>query len=110
LTRRQLCVTSSTTAVEMTRAAARARARQHGVLGPHDVDDLLSTTVEMVLTDRVRWTAASLEPTALRTLDAIHVASALALGPDLAAVITYDIGMQQAAQRCRLRVLAPATS
>ena len=67
----------------------------------------LSATVEMVLTDRVCRTASTLAPAQLRTLDAIHVASALALGADLAAVVTYDIRMQQAAEHCRLRVLAP---
>jgi predicted nucleic acid-binding protein len=78
------------------------------MLAPRDVAALLSTTAEMVLTDRVRHTAARLVPPELRTLDAIHVASALALGPDLAAVVTYDARMQQAAEGCRLRVLAPA--
>ena len=52
--------------------------------------------------------AATLAPPEMRTLDAIHVASALALGTDLAAVVTYDVRMQQAATHCRLRVLAPA--
>jgi predicted nucleic acid-binding protein len=107
LLRWPLCATSAITAIEVSRATARAREHQRGVLAPRDVAALLSATVEMVLTERVRRTASTLEPPALRTLDAIHVASALALGTDLAFVVTYDLRMQQAARRHRLRVVAP---
>jgi predicted nucleic acid-binding protein len=108
LMRWPLCATSSITAIEVSRAAARAREQQRGVLPARDVASLLSTAVEMVLTDRVRRNASKLAPPELRTLDAIHVASALALGSDLAAVVTYDLRMRHAAARYRLRVLAPA--
>jgi predicted nucleic acid-binding protein len=107
LSRWSLRATSSITTIEVSRATARAREQQRSVLPPRDVAALLSTTVEMVLTDRVRQTASMLAPPGLRTLDAIHVASALALGTDLAAVVTYDVRMQRAAARYRLRVLAP---
>jgi len=106
LMRWPLCATSSITAVEVTRAISRARLRE--VLPPRDVKDLLASSVEMILTDRVRRTASVLAPSDLRTLDAIHVASALALGDDLAAVVTYDIRMQRAVRHCRLATLAPA--
>ncbi len=108
LMRWPVCATSSITTIEVSRAAERAREQQRDVLPPRDVNALLSTTVEMVLTDRVRLTASRLTPPELRTLDAIHVASALALGTDLAAVVTYDLRMRHAAARYRLRVLAPA--
>ncbi len=108
LSRWSLRATSSITTIEVSRATARAREQQRGVLAPRDVAALLSTTVEMVLTDRARETASTLTPPELRTLDAIHVASALALGPDLAAIVTYDVRMQRAADRRRLRVLAPS--
>jgi predicted nucleic acid-binding protein len=107
LRRWSLRATSSITTIEVSRATARARQHQRWVLPPRDVAALLATTVEMVLTDRVRKTASTLAPPELRTLDAIHMASALALGTDLAAVVTYDVRMQRAADRCRLRVLAP---
>ena len=98
LMRWSLCATSSITTIEVSRATARAREQERGVLPSRDVAALLSTAVEMVMTDRVRRTAAILAPSALRTLDAIHLASALALGDDLAAVVTYDIRMQRAAE------------
>ncbi|MDR1449285.1 MAG: type II toxin-antitoxin system VapC family toxin [Propionibacteriaceae bacterium] len=55
-------------------------------------------------------TAAGLAPAILRSLDAIHVASALALIPDLAAVVTYDTRMADAARLAALPVLAPGTT
>lgn len=108
LARWPLRATSSITTIEVSRATARAREHQRHVLPPRDVAALLSTTVEMVLTDHVRRTASTLAPPELRALDAIHVASAVALGTDLAAVITYDTRMKRAAEQYGLRVVAPA--
>lgn len=50
--------------------------------------------------------AAALE--ALRSLDAIHLASALALGDDLEGLVTYDRRLAEAARQAGLDVLAPA--
>jgi uncharacterized protein len=41
--------------------------------------------------------AAAVAPSVLRLLDAIHLASARAVGSDLRAVVTYDPGMRAAA-------------
>ena len=60
------------------------------------------------MTDEVRAVAASIEPVELRTLDAIHLASALSLGDDLAAVLTYDRRMADAAESRGLVVVAPS--
>lgn len=51
--------------------------------------------------------AAGLKPPELRTLDAIHVASALSLGDDLHAFVTYDDRQAAAARTAGLRVEAP---
>lgn len=51
--------------------------------------------------------AADLEPAGLRSLDAVHLASARRLGADLRAVITYDLRMQAAADQLGLRTAAP---
>jgi uncharacterized protein len=51
--------------------------------------------------------AASLPPAVLRTLDAIHLASARRLQPDLEAVVTYDERMLLAADALDLPGLAP---
>ena len=44
----------------------------------------------------------------LRSLDAIHLAAAQRLGPDLRSVITYDPRMHQAADALGLPVVAPS--
>ena len=52
--------------------------------------------------------AGRLEPPALRSLDAIHLASALALGDELAAFVTYDARLAEAARAAGLEAIAPA--
>ena len=52
--------------------------------------------------------AGVLPPPETRSLDAVHVATALALGPDLGVVITYDQRMADAARAQGLDVAAPA--
>jgi predicted nucleic acid-binding protein len=48
--------------------------------------------------DRILDAAGTLEPRILRTLDAIHLATALTLGDDLVAIVTYDDRMKEAAR------------
>ncbi len=52
--------------------------------------------------------AAEVAPLMLRSLDAIHIATALALGDELEALVTYDARMADAARLAGLRVDAPA--
>ncbi len=51
--------------------------------------------------------AGRLPPSTLRSLDAIHVQSALLLGDELGAFITYDERMHQAASAAGLPVQQP---
>jgi uncharacterized protein len=51
--------------------------------------------------------AGRLEPPELRTLDALHLASALELGDDLQAVVTYDARMIDGARAASLPVITP---
>ena len=57
--------------------------------------------------ERVYEQAAMLDPTSLRSLDAIHLASALDLGPDLEGIVTYDRRLAEAATLNAVRVLSP---
>jgi uncharacterized protein len=57
-----------------------------------------------VLLDR----AADTPPAALRSLDAVHLASAMSLGPDLGIVFAYDERLKQAAEGAGLHVASPA--
>ncbi len=51
--------------------------------------------------------AAEIEPGTLRTLDAIHLASALALEGDLEALVTYDRRLAQAGEHVGIAVESP---
>jgi predicted nucleic acid-binding protein len=59
------------------------------------------------LDDDLLERAAEIEASTIRSLDAIHLATALSLGSDLAAVVTYDSRMSTAAQALGLPVIAP---
>lgn len=69
---------------------------------------LLEATQIVELGFDILTSAAGLAPNTLRTLDAIHIATALALGTELDAVITYDKRMADAAKAAGLMVLSPS--
>jgi predicted nucleic acid-binding protein len=52
--------------------------------------------------------AADLSSPMLRSLDAVHLASATSLGPDLGLVFAYDSRLKQAAESLGLPVESPA--
>jgi len=56
----------------------------------------------------VLTTARDLRPFELRALDAIHVASALSLGPYLGVMVGYDLRLLAAADEAGLITAAPA--
>ena len=98
----QRLVTSRVGVVEMIRATSRREhdpARRSRVLTDVDVYEL---------DDVIASVASALQPTALRTLDAIHLATALALGPELGAFVTYDDRLAEAARAIGLPVVRPA--
>jgi predicted nucleic acid-binding protein len=57
--------------------------------------------------DRILDAAGTLEPLVVRTLDAIHLATALAVGDDLDGIVTYDERMIDAASRLGLVTATP---
>ena len=76
--------------------------------------DFLSTVREglrrvdlVAIDDRILDAAGTLEPRVLRTLDAIHLATALAVGDDLETVVTYDERMAEGARLLGLPTAAP---
>lgn len=60
------------------------------------------------LDDRVLTLAGELLPPSLRSLDAIHLATARLLGDSLGRIVTYDLRMQTAAKTLKLRISAPS--
>ena len=89
--------------IEVIRAARRRR----GERGAKDARYLF-TGVELVAPDRqIRSMAADLEPAALRSMDAIQVATALALNfPDVL-FVGYDKLCQGAAAAAGLEIQSP---
>jgi uncharacterized protein len=73
---------------------------------PNLMASLLTDHEEIYLSDEVRDDAARL-PGLLRSLDAIHVASAAQLGSELTALVTYDQRMADAAHGVGLPVAMP---
>ena len=70
----------------------------------------LSTLTMIRLEDSVYDAAADLDPLTLRSLDAVHLAAALSLGPDLRGLVTYDLHMAEAAAALGVRIEAPGRS
>jgi uncharacterized protein len=100
--RELLLVSSSLLLVEARRAVLREDAAQL----PRA--DLLLTRIGQVGVTRAVLEAASRLPDpSVRSLDAIHVATALQLRPDLDALVTYDRRLAAAAERQGLPVTAP---
>jgi predicted nucleic acid-binding protein len=60
------------------------------------------------INDRVLDMAGILRPARVRSLDAIHLATAQLLGEDLGQVVTYDDRMVDAAQSLGLTTTSPA--
>ena len=84
----------------------RAAARRLGVAEAR-VEDVLERVVGIAFDPDVAAAAATIGSTTLRTLDAIHLASAAALGTDLEAFVTYDFRLADAARALGMRVASP---
>ena len=83
-------------------------ARRIGVGAVRRARTVLSRIALVDLDEDVLRTAAALEPPELRTLDAIHLATAISLDPDLGALCAYDVRLGGAASSKTIDVLAPA--
>ncbi len=71
-------------------------------------EDVLDRIALVPIDEGILHRAASLGPTDLRTLDAIHLATALLLESDIGGVVTYDERLAEAAATVGLAVLAPS--
>jgi len=95
-------LTSLLTVTEVQRSAARR--------GPAEVtqaDGVLRRMTFIDIDRPVIELAARLQPPTLRTLDAIHVATAIQLGAELRSFVTYDQRMADAARAAGLPVVSP---
>lgn len=95
-------VSSDVTRTELIRATCRVapdRVRQARAV--------LDAVVLARLTPEICETAALLDPTALRSLDAIHLATALSLGDELEGIVAYDTRLIGAASDVGIDTIAP---
>jgi predicted nucleic acid-binding protein len=70
------------------------------------MQDLLASFTEILVTDEIRDAAANL-PGGVRTLDAVHIASAQAIGEALAYLVSYDKRMLDVAHSIGIPIAAP---
>ncbi len=100
--RRRPLVVSALARTEVTRALLS--------LGPDAVrrgHEVLARVDLLRVNDRVLNAAGSMLPAELRSLDAVHLATAQQLGADLARIVTYDDRMTAAAKGLGWNVVAP---
>src|ERR1700722_1060797 len=102
LSRRQPLVSSALARIEVARALlpSGAEAVARG-------EDVLRRIQLLRVNDRVLIEAGTLLPSELRSLDAIHLASAREFGPALRQIVTYDERMAAAAEAAGWTVAAP---
>lgn len=96
-------VSSALLTVEAVRACAR-----YGPAYAADARTWLDGVALLPLDDAILDCAASLAGPDLRSLDAIHLATALNVRADLGALISYDERLGAAARRHGLEVIAPS--
>ena len=96
-------VSSGLLAVEARRAVLRHRPAR---LPRTDV--LLGQVEQIGISDAVIESAGRLPDPMLRSLDAIHLATALLIRDDVEALLTYDARLREAAQSHGLPTVAPA--
>ena len=95
-------VTSALSEVEVPRAVLGARAAAQ-----HAVPAVLQWFYRHEIDGWIRSTAASLVQSDLRTLDAIHLATALSYPSRLSALISYDSRLVRAARQTGLQAVSP---
>jgi predicted nucleic acid-binding protein len=93
--------------VEVQRAIARIRGLDAAAMAGR-LRQVLDGLILLEFDAGVAAAAARLQPATMRTLDAIHLASAMELQDDLIAIVTYDRRMRDAATSIGLPTVAPA--
>jgi predicted nucleic acid-binding protein len=102
LRRRRPLVSSALARTEVLRALL--------LLGPDAIERgrAVLATVDLVrVNDRVLEAAGTLRPATVRSLDAVHLATAQQMGVDLSRVVTYDERMAAGARRLGFSVISP---
>lgn len=97
-------VSSVLAEIEVARAIRRATLSDVALARAREVLDALWL---VNLSHAIRSAAATLDPPVVRSLDAIHLATALSLGPELDVFVAYDRGLAKVARAAGMRVASP---
>jgi predicted nucleic acid-binding protein len=97
-------IASALIRVEVPRALGRAGA---SAATRWRAEETLNRIVLIGIDDELLARAARVEPASLRSLDAIHLATAMSVGDELGAFITYDERLATAATHAALPVESP---
>ena len=97
-------ISSAVAEVEVPRAVRRVSS---DAMEGERARTILSKLVLVEVSPAVRTLAATLEPPTLRALDAIHLATAVMMGAEIAAFVTYDRRLFAAALAAGLPAAAP---
>ncbi len=103
LSRREPLVSSALARTEVARALMPS-GREAVARG----EDVLRRIQLLRVNDRVLREAGRMEPVEMRSLDAIHLASARHLGPAVKQIVTYDERMAEAGRESGWSVAAPS--
>ena len=104
---RELAAWSAWTSSALLSVEAVRACRRLGETVADSAEASLRDVALIPVDDQVLTVARRLDPSELRSLDAIHLATALSIRSDLGALFTYDDRLSSAATAAGLRVLAP---
>jgi hypothetical protein len=103
LRRRRPLISSALSRTEVLRALLRS-----GDAAIRRGQQVLARLDLVRINDRILAAAGTLLPAEVRSLDAIHLATAAELGSDLGRIVTYDARMAEAGRALGLRIAAPS--
>lgn len=106
LAQRQQLITSRLARVEVPRALKR-RGPESEASAAEPMGEIFEHLHIVELDAAIATTAAAVAPATMRSLDAIHLASALAIGEELTEMVTYDLRLAAAARSAGLEVRSP---
>ena len=96
-------ISSEVSEVEVVRAAAKAEGERGEAVARRVLDEVSLGE----LTREVRLRASRLQPLSMKSLDAIHLATALELAIEGVVFVGYDRRLQEAAARVGLEIHSP---
>lgn len=96
-------VSSTVARLEVLRIAARVQ----DPMATREANRIVRGINLVRLDERVLVAASQLEPAVLRTLDAIHLATAQSIGHQLAGMVVYDRRLSAAARQHGIETFAP---